>query len=252
LSDFNDAKNAFTNTKFQQPQIHINIGNKMKITRILNRYLTPVFSDKISKEQTGPGQMSKDEILEIRTKLGLESDRRLFYLIGSPITLSPSPTFHNKIFSLMNLPYEYKRYGTGSADSALYIINKPETVGCSITIPLKCDLYEAFKAYASPDVEYIKAINTIIKIDGKIKIYNTDWVCIYNLLLKKLSKIYKGSETYRTRKILIIGAGGTSLAAIFAVLKLQCIPIIYNRKISITDNLKFMKDIWSQNGLPQY
>ena len=105
---------------------------------------------------------------------------------------------------------------------------------------------------ATPDVKYIKAINTIIKIDGKVKVYNTDWVAIYNLITQKLGKIHHIDNSNKINKILIIGTGGTSLAAIFAVLKMGSIPIIYNRETNIVKNMKFMNDLWKQNSKPQY
>ena len=96
------------------------------------------------------------------------------------------------------------------------MIEKEETFGCSVTIPLKRSLYEYYKDYASEDAEYIKAINTIVKADGKIKVYNTDWMAIYKLISQNLPKVRD-----RTSKILIIGMGGTSLAAVYACIKLD-------------------------------
>ena len=129
----------------------------------------------------------------------------------------------------------------------LYIINKEETVGCSITIPLKEQLYSKYQDYASPDAKFIKAINTILKLNGKIKVFNTDWMAIFDHLSDLLPKVKS-----RTHKILIIGTGGTSRAAIYAVLKLGCIPIIHNRKNSISKSIKFMKKLWKDSEEPQF
>lgn len=269
MDDFNDAQKLIKENNFSQPKIHINLGEKMKITRVLNRYLTPVFSDKISKDKTGPGQMTRSQIVRIKDELCLHKQCKNFYLLGDPIKHSPSPTFHNKVFKLLNLSqseeseckdgieccksnYKYSKFETSDLIGALYIINKPETEGCSVTIPLKRDLYEQFVDSASEDVKYIKAINTIVKIDGKIKVYNTDWIAIYQLLSQKLFKIYEQNPEKRTNKILIIGAGGTSLAAIYAVLQMNCIPIIYNRESSMNTNYDFMNEIWTLNRIPQF
>ncbi len=105
------------------------------------------------------------------------------------------------------------------------MIEKESTFGCSVTIPLKRTLYELYKEYASEDTEYIQAINTVVKNGRKIKVYNTDWIAIHNLIKEKLPLV-----TNKTGKILIIGMGGTSLAAIYAVIKLGYTPIIYGRK----------------------
>ena len=202
----------------------------------------------ISKQATGKGQMSKEEIIDIKDKLCLDSYKeRNFYIIGNPISKSPSPAFHNKVFKLFGLHEVYKRYETDNLDSAVYIINKEETFGWSVTIPLKEELFEKYKEFASPDAKFIKAINTIMKINGKITVYNTDWVAIYNYLSKLLPKVKE-----RTHKILIIGAGGTSLAAIYAVLRHEWVPIIHSRKKSILKSIKFMKKVWIDNEAPQY
>lgn len=161
--------------------------------------------------------MSKQEVVEVRDKLGFESHKkRNFYLIGSPITYSPSPTFHNKVFELLGMPDHYKKLDTNNLDCAVYMIEKEDTIGCSVTIPLKKDLYLKYQDYASPDAEYIQAINTIVKIGGEIKVYNTDWMAIHKLISRKLHHVKD-----RQRRVLIIGAGGTSLAAIYAVLKMD-------------------------------
>ena len=101
----------------------------MKITRVLNSYMTPVFSEDISKDKTGVGQMTKQQIVDVRDQLSLMNNKKYFYLIGTPITYSPSPTFHNKVFSLLNLPYEYKKLDTEDVECAMYIIEKQETIG---------------------------------------------------------------------------------------------------------------------------
>ena len=248
LDEFNLAGMLYTTAKLEQPTIHINLGDKLKITRVLNKYLTPVSSLNISKTKTGKGQLCREEILSFRNTLSLDTHRkRNFYIFGNPIALSPSPVFHNKVFELMGVSDHYQTYETHDVESAMYMINKEETMGCSITIPLKKELYLKFKDYASADAKYIKAINTIMKVDGKIKVYNTDWTAIYNLLAGKL-----GAVQDRKYKILIIGTGGTSQAAIYAAIKLKCIPIIYNRRTSMEKNKKFMRELWKQNYTPEY
>jgi pentafunctional AROM polypeptide len=248
LDDFNSANKLFQENRFTQPKIHINLGSKLKLTRVLNKYMLPVSCPEISKTETAPGQMSKPEVVEIRDKLSFDSHKiRNYYLIGTPITYSPSPTFHNKVFEMLGMPDHYKKSETDHIDWALYIIEKEETFGCSVTIPLKTELYEHFQDKASEDAKYIKSINTIVKVDGKIRVYNTDWIAIYKLLSAKMWKIND-----RQDRVLIIGTGGTALAAIYAAIKLDWIPIIYNRKSSVICNVAFMKEIWEYNESPQY
>ena len=83
-------------------------------------------------------------------------------------------------------------------------------------------------------MKFIGAINTILKRNQILQVYNTDWVAIYNLISK-----YSQEGKY----VLIIGAGGTSLAAIYAVLQHHMIPIIFNRAESMEKTLKFVKEV---------
>lgn len=200
----------------------------MKVTRVLNKYLLPVSCLEISKSPTAPGQMSCKEVVDVRESLCLNDSDRYYYLFGSPVTYSPSPTFHNTVFSCLGIKAEYKNFNTDWTDSSVYMIEKECTMGCSITIPLKRTLFERYKEYASEDALYIQSINTIVKNDGHLKVYNTDWMAIYSLIAQKLPNV-----TERTNKALIIGMGGTSLAAVYAVLKLGMTPILYSRKSNI-------------------
>ncbi|CAI2361873.1 unnamed protein product [Moneuplotes crassus] len=247
LDDFNTVSCIFKDLKFSQPKIQINLGEKMKVTRVLNKYLLPVSCLEISKSSTAPGQMSLKEVIEARDSLCLNDSERYYYLFGSPVTYSPSPTFHNTVFSCLGIKAEYKIFNTDCTDSSVYMIEKECTMGCSITIPLKRTLFERYKEYASEDALYIQSINTIVKHDGHFKVYNTDWMAIYSLINQKLPNV-----TERTNKALIIGMGGTSLAAAYAVLKLGMTPILYSRKSNIDKNIQFMKELWKKNDTPQY
>ena len=42
LDDFHVANKVFKEEEFDQPKIHINLGEKFKITRVMNKYLLPV------------------------------------------------------------------------------------------------------------------------------------------------------------------------------------------------------------------
>jgi 3-dehydroquinate dehydratase len=43
LDDFNKVKELFKKENFNQPKIQVNLGEKMKVTRVLNKYMLPVF-----------------------------------------------------------------------------------------------------------------------------------------------------------------------------------------------------------------
>ena len=142
-----------------------------------------------------------------------------FFLIGFPIKHSCSPVMHNTGFQSL---FKSKDFG-----------------GCSVTIPFK-ELIISEIDHLSNDARKIGAVNTIVSRDvyGQRELhgYNTDWIGIYNCFqkfsnYKKYSKI-KGIG-------IVIGAGGTAKAAIYA---LHCLGIthkyIVNRSSDKFDSIK--------------
>ena len=80
----------------------------------------------------------------------------------------------------------YKRFETSGSES-LEVIKGSSFGGASVTIPLKQTLLEEMKKTGLPmivdsEVDQIGAMNTIVKIDGVYRIYNTDWRAIHSLL----------------------------------------------------------------------
>jgi len=97
----------------------------------------------------------------------------------------------------------------------------PNAGGASVTIPNK-EIVFPLVQNLSEHAKIIGAVNTLVKLGGgrpEILGDNTDWVAIKNLLEKKLEgkkKIEKGDL-----QCLIIGAGGTSRAACYAIRQLS-------------------------------
>ena len=58
MDAFNEIKQTLKSANIQVPVIIINAGEDMKLTRVLNTYLSPV----CLSEPTGPGQMTKEDI----------------------------------------------------------------------------------------------------------------------------------------------------------------------------------------------
>ena len=66
----------------------------------LQPYSSPLAS------QAAPGQLSVKEIHQIRAQIGILPAKN-FYLFGSPISQSMSPTMHNTGFQTLGLPHNY-------------------------------------------------------------------------------------------------------------------------------------------------
>ncbi|KAH9918081.1 EPSP synthase-domain-containing protein [Fomitopsis serialis] len=169
--------------------------------------------------KAAPGQLSFAQIQTALHLIGLEPARR-FYLFGNPIAHSMSPTLHNAAFEVLGLPHTYDLFETETVGEEIKAaLTSPDFGGASVTIPFKLDVMPLLDSL-SPEAEAIGAVNTIIpkrKADGSLLLRgdNTDWIGIQQCIRSSLSKPVVKSDT-----ALVIGAGGTSRAAIYALHRL--------------------------------
>ena len=109
------------------------------------------------------------------------------------------------------------------------IVRSPDFGDASVTIPLKLAIIPLLDTLSHAG-RIIGAINTVIpvtKADGEIELYgdNTDWIGIQRSILARSIRKWTTSDVG-----LIIGAGGTTRAAIYALHQLGLGKIlIYNR-----------------------
>ncbi|KAH8723350.1 Shikimate dehydrogenase [Phaeosphaeriaceae sp. PMI808] len=220
LAEFqNWAKLAHPN-----PLIAINMGEHGKLSRILNDFLTPV-SHPLLPSATAPGQLSAAEIRQGLSLMGAVPKKKLC-IFGSPVSQSPSPRLHNRLFREAGLPHVYGLHETVDANTIQSIIRAPDFGGASVTIPLKQDVRPLLDG-VGPEVEAIGALNTIvpeISIDENtgeetIRLIgrNTDYLGMI-LILRNTGAHGVGSG-------LVIGGGGTSRAAIYALKEMGYGPI---------------------------
>ena len=240
------------------PKILIAIGKEGSITRITNKYLTPITSEYL--DSTAPGQLTYPQIKMFRDSLQINQTPE-FYLFGFPIQKSPSPSLHNYVFSKTKINGEYYRLETNYIENIIDIIKRPLFTGASITIPFKETILE-YMHEIDVEVEQIGSINTIVKTEeGKLKGYNTDWKAVYdimidiiagkyisnnnNLITKKNEELGLNNEELgvnneelgiRNDKLeiknpIILGNGGTAKAVCYSLNQLNIKPIIQCRNI---------------------
>ncbi|RKF60649.1 Pentafunctional AROM polypeptide [Golovinomyces cichoracearum] len=209
------------------PLIAINMGTHGQLSRILNKYMTPV-SHPILPTKAAPGQLSAAQIRQSLFLLG-EIQPKSFFLFGKPISASRSPALHNMLFQNTGLPHNYSLMETDNVDHVKEVIRCPSFGGASVTIPFKIEIIPLLDQITE-SARIIGAVNTIIPIltqdTGEICLLgdNTDWLGMTRLLAKNLS-FGTASATTTTTSGLIIGAGGTARAAIYALHSLGHSPI---------------------------
>jgi len=204
------------------PTIFMNMGPFGRLSRVLNTCLTPVTHELLANA-AAPGQLTALQINGQRRSLGLIAKQN-FYLFGSPVALSASPFMHNTGFARRMLPHTYHRLETEDLATVLSTLKQATTGGASLTMPFKEQLLPHLH-WMSPEVRTIGAVNTVVKDGvGRLCGFNTDWQGIAEVLSPFLD--LKASTT----RALVLGAGGTARAAIFALQQLGVTTItVWNR-----------------------
>ena len=220
-----------------KPIIAINMGVEGQMSRILNKTLSPV-THPLLPSKAAPGQLSFAQIQSALSLLGLLPAKR-FFLFGNPISQSMSPTIHNTGYEVLGLPHKYELLETQSVGEEIEAaLTLPEFGGASVTIPYKLDVIPLLDSL-TPQALAIGAVNTIIPLkglDGSTALLgdNTDWLGIRETIVARLPANGGGP----IEAGLVIGAGGTSRAAIYALRSLGVKTVyLYNRTRAAADAL---------------
>ena len=151
-----------------------------------------------------------------------------FAIFGNPVEHSKSPQMHNSGFENINFDGEYKKHLIEDGEMVKKIFLDNNYMGVNITVPHK----EA--AFRNADevrglAKDIKAVNTYIKENGKVIAYNTD-----------APGFLKAIESFgEIKKVLVLGAGGTSKAICLALAQNKIDVTVLNRS---EGKLGFFKD----------
>ena len=154
----------------------------------------------------------------------LTGKTKLYGVIGNPVKHSLSPVFQNVGFSLLGidavyLPFEVPKEGFEDTVRGLLLLENLK--GFNITVPFKESIIQ-FADWVSEDVSQIGSANTLKKTpEGKVELHNTDWVGF----IKALSELVDP----KGKKVLVLGAGGTARAVVYALKKVQSEVYIWNR-----------------------
>ncbi|KAJ3811421.1 Shikimate dehydrogenase [Lentinula lateritia] len=217
-----------------KPFIAINMGAVGQLSRILNTTFSPV-SHPLQPSRAAPGQISFAQVQKALHLIG-ELPAKKFYLFGNPIDHSLSPTLHNNAFETLGLPHTYELLETAEVGEDIKnTIASPDFGGASVTIPHKLNIIPLLDQL-TPAAKVMGAVNTIIPTkDGATRILvgdNTDWLGIRGSIAARIA-------AGQIHAALVIGAGGTSRAAIYALNDLGAKVIyVWNRTRSRAEELR--------------
>ena len=213
------------------------MGARGKVSRVYNECMTPV-THRLLEDAAAPGQLTASEICQLQRHLNIRIPRD-YLLYGRNIMHSFSPVLQN---SGLNYLFEPPTYRTKDCQSLQDFIETAKELdrlgGANVTAPFKADALIVVDGM-SKSAASIQAINTICVREtvNDVTVFgdNTDWLGVLGPVYQRLATIGVPSN-YRIRAI-ILGAGGTSRAAIVALLKLDCDVIIVNRTASKAESL---------------
>jgi shikimate dehydrogenase len=162
----------------------------------------------------------------------LNTETKLFAILGYPVKHSFSPQMQNKWFEKENLNCIYLAFEPKAEDlkKTVESLKFLGFKGVNITIPYKTEVMK-YVDFTDEAAKKIGSVNTIAFKGGKLYGYNTDYLGFsQDLAAKKVS--------LEDKKVLVIGAGGGARAIIYALKESKAKNIyIANRTLKNAEHL---------------
>lgn len=146
----------------------------------------------------------------------IDGKTQLYGLIGHPVGHSFSPAMHNAAAAALGLNMAYVPLAVEPErlSEALRGLTALGFRGVNVTVPHK-ETVVPYMSAIYPAARIIGAVNTIVVGDGQLIGLNTDW-----------SGFLADLESYRLalygRDCLVLGAGGSARAVVYALLRRGC------------------------------
>lgn len=179
--------------------IAVNMGAVSSFTRILSQVATYT-----SVHEGRYGQVPLKELISLYGYKNLNSQSRIYGLIGDPVEQSIGHLTHNPwLKEHLNAVYVKIPLKSDEIGEFFALTKQLPFSALSVTMPLK-EKVLSFLDEASEDVKQIGACNTLLFKHGKIHGENTDGRGALNAL-EKLG-------TVASKRIVVLGAGGSAKA----------------------------------------
>lgn len=222
----NDALKRLLFVKEHPKTSAICMGEKGEFARVLG----PVAGNLIdyasadSEEQTGPGQLTVSELVDVYHYPSLNRHTSIYGLIGDPVEKSPGHLYHNGVFQKLGLNAVYVKMVVKPEELSEFV---PLAIaigirGLSVTIPLKEKILP-FLDEIEPAAKQIGAVNTLLFKNGQIIGTNTDGLGALDAIEKK--------TPVRGKKVVLLGAGGAARGIAFEAKVRGADVLILNRTV---------------------
>jgi quinate dehydrogenase len=141
---------------------------------------------------------------------------RTLHLVGIGVGHSIAPPMHNHIARSLGLPWTFYATECTSLDDLVKLAREDTTAGLVVTMPYKNAILPRLDALDEL-TQTIGACNNVYRDwenPEKLRGTNTDWIGIKGCLLEKGDQ---AGQPVLNKPALIIGAGGASRAAVYAL-----------------------------------
>ena len=157
---------------------------------------------------------------------------------GHPVGHSRSPAMQNAALAALGLDWVYVPFDVAPADvlAALSGLRALGLVGVNVTVPLKEAVLPLLDE-VDEDARLIGSVNTVHNLGGSLKGYSTDGAGF----LRSLEAV--GQPT-QNRQALVLGAGGSARAVLFALASRGCHCRIANRTATRAEALAYDVNHW--------
>jgi len=158
--------------------------------------------------------------------------RRRIGVIGDPVEHSLSPVFQQPAFDDAGIPATYERWHISADQLADWIagLRRPDAIGANVTLPHK-EAVARLMDELTETAGRVGAVNTVINRHGRLIGDNTDVHGFRRSLIEALPDV-------RSRRVLLLGAGGAARAVLVALAELEVASIaVANRSVERAERL---------------
>lgn len=154
-------------------------------------------------------------------------------IIGNPVEHSISPVLQNTLAKLTNTDLVYVPFKVNNEDiieaiKGAYALN---IFGLNVTVPHKSAVIDTLKDI-DPLAKSINAVNTLVRIEGGYKGYNTD-------ILGLKRELEDENISITDKEVILLGAGGAARAIAFLCASLKAKKVfILNRTLEKAMDIK--------------
>ncbi len=159
--------------------------------------------------------------------MNISGKTKICALIGDPVEHTMSPAMHNAAFKKTGLDYLYipLRVSMEQLPQAIAGLKALNLAGFNVTIPHKVAVIPLLDSLDTL-AEKIRAVNTVVNDNGKLKGYNTDAEGFYRVLLEQGISPQGGN-------VVLLGAGGAARAIAYILAEKGARLTVVNRRQEI-------------------